>query len=105
MTPLTDAVRRKIDAVFLPESRGAVRQLLEEQCGTDLALMSDRGEEPAAFGRVRFVVLKLSGGDLRVLERELVGAHYDWRDTLMAAGFGQDIHAHLKWNPEPGRRE
>lgn len=26
-------------------------------------------------------------------------AREDWRDLLMSAGFGDDIHAHLEWVP------
>jgi hypothetical protein len=57
------------------------------------------GPDPSGFDRIRFAVLKLSAGDLVRLGQEIDGAHVDWRDTLMAAGFGQDIHAHLRWNP------
>jgi len=99
MTPLTPAVSQKIDALFPPDSRGAARQLIAERCGADLPMSSHLQREPASFDRIRFAVLKLSGGDLERLKREIDGAHYDWRDTLMAAGFGEDIHAHLKWNP------
>jgi hypothetical protein len=57
------------------------------------------GPDPSGFDRIRFAVLKLSRGDLEQLGREIDGAHHDWRDTLVAAGFGDDIHAHLRWNP------
>ena len=99
MTPITPAVSQKIDALFLPESRDAARRLLAERCGTDLPLSTHMGPDPSGFDRVRFAVVKLSRGDLERLRREIEGAHCDWRDTLMAAGFGEDIHAHLQWNP------
>jgi hypothetical protein len=101
MTPLTEAVSQKIDALFPVDGRALARKLIEEKCGTDLPLSTHMGPDPSGFDRIRFAVLKLSGGDLVRLEREIDGAHCDWRDTLMAAGFGQDIHAHLKWNPKP----
>ncbi len=46
--------------------------------------------------RIRFSVLKLFSqkGD-SIDWFELV--RLDWRDLLMAAGFGDDIHAHEKW--------
>ena len=72
---------------------------LAEQCGADLPLSAHMGPDPSGFDRICFAVLKLSGGDLERLRREIDGAHCDWRDTLMAAGFGRDIHAHLTWNP------
>jgi hypothetical protein len=98
MTPLSPAVSQRIDALFPATSRESARQMIAERCGTDLPMASPE-REAASFDRIRFAVLKLSGGDLERLKREIDGAHYDWRDTLMAAGFGEDIHAHLKWNP------
>ena len=98
MTPLTPAVSEKIDALFPPASRVAARQILAERCGADLPLTGPE-RSAASFDRIRFAVLKLSGGDLQRLRQQIDGAHHDWRDTLMAAGFGEDIHAHLKWEP------
>jgi hypothetical protein len=99
MTPLTPAVVEKIEALFPPEHREAAGQLLAERCGADLPMSDHMGPDPSGFDRVRFAVLKLSRGELRRLEGAIEGAHYDWRDILMEAGFGQDIHAHLKWRP------
>jgi len=98
MTPLTPAVSEKIDALFPPADRDAARRLITERCGTNLPMASPE-REAASFDRIRFAVIKLSGGNVERLRREIDGAHYDWRDTLMAAGFGEDIHAHLKWKP------
>jgi hypothetical protein len=99
MTPLTAAVVEKIAALFPPESRGAAGRALEERCGADLPLSSSMGPDPSGFDRIRFAVLKLSHGDLERLRREIEASNIDWRDSLMAAGFGEDIHAHLRWEP------
>jgi len=99
MTPLTPAVVQKIEALFPTESREAAGRMIAERCGADLPLSTHMGPDPSGFDRIRFAVLKLSRGDLERLQREIEGAHIDWRDTLMAAGFGEDIHAHLRWNP------
>jgi hypothetical protein len=99
MTPLTASVSQKIDALFPPESREAARRMIAERCGSDLPLSSHMGPDPSGYDRIRFAVLKLSAGDLERLRREIEDAHLDWRDTLVAAGFGDDIGAHLKWNP------
>jgi|SRR5579862_3686643 hypothetical protein len=99
MTPLSEAVCERIDTLFAPECREAARKLIEEKCGADLPLSGWMGREASGFDRIRFAVLKLSGGDLSRLEREIAAAQYDWRDTLMAAGFGEDISAHLRWKP------
>jgi hypothetical protein len=99
MTPLTAAVVQKIEALFSPESREAAGRMIAERCGADLPLSTHMARDPSGFDRIRFAVLKLSRGDLERLKQEIEGAHFDWRDTLMAAGFGEDIHAHLHWNP------
>jgi hypothetical protein len=99
MTPLTPAVVQKIEALFPPEGREAAGRMIAERCGADLPLSAHMGPDASGFDRIRFAVLKLSRGDLERLRREIEGAHCDWRDTLMAAGFGEDIHAHLQWNP------
>lgn len=50
--------------------------------------------------RVRFAALKLSKGDLRELKKAVKLAQTDWRDLLMAAGFGNDVNAHKKWSQD-----
>ena len=101
MTPLTESVCKKIDALFPPETREAARKLIAEKCGANLPLSNKMGPDASGFDRIRFAFLKLSRGDLATLEREIAAANRDWRDTLVAAGFGEDIQAHLRWNPKP----
>lgn len=101
MTPITEEVKQRIRVLF-PESRWPeVERMLEERCGTDLPLVTHLGTDPARFDRIRLAVLKLSGGSLERLGREIDEAHVDWRDTLVAAGFGDDVDAHKRWMPEP----
>jgi hypothetical protein len=52
--------------------------------------------------RFRFSALKLSGGKLDKLRQAVELAQQDWRDLLMAAGFGDDVTEHERWLP-PGR--
>jgi hypothetical protein len=100
MTPLTPAVVQKIEALFAPESREAAGRMIAERCGADLLLSTHMGPDASGFDRIRFAVLKLSRGDLERLKQEIESAHFDWRDTLMATGFGEDTHANLRWHPE-----
>jgi len=44
-------------------------------------------------------VLKLSKGSIPHLKDLTDNAKVDWRDTLMMAGFAEDVKAHLSWNP------
>ena len=99
MTPLTPAVVEKIEALFPAENREVAGRMIADQCGGNLPLYTHMGLDPSGFDRIRFAVLKLSREDLERLQREIEGANIDWRDTLMAAGFGEDIHAHLQWHP------
>jgi hypothetical protein len=47
--------------------------------------------------RIWFAVVKLSNGDRERLEHALALAKTDWRDLLMAAGFGAHVKAHKTW--------
>ncbi|NIT51444.1 MAG: hypothetical protein GWO41_01485, partial [candidate division Zixibacteria bacterium] len=55
---------------------------------------------PEGLERIRYAVLKLSGGDLAVLATAVQEANIDWRDVLVMAGFGHDPEIHLTWWPE-----
>jgi hypothetical protein len=101
MIPLSSETRRRLEVLFSLDERGAAAKLLIERCGDGLPLTSWAKED--FWDRIRFAVLKLSSGDLKKLEREVEGANCDWRDTLMAAGFGESITAHESWFP--GRDE
>ena len=60
--------------------------------------MADASE--AALERLQFAALKLSEGNLDKLDRAVALANRDWRDLLMAAGFGEDVDAHKSGTPE-----
>lgn len=97
MTPLTEAVRLRVEKLFPPDIRTEVVAVLEEKCGANLPLMA--GRSPAELDRVRIAVLKLSCGNFVRLLAAVADANVDWRDTLMAAGFGHDVRAHETWWP------
>jgi hypothetical protein len=97
MIPLSPETRRRLDALFSIEERDAAAKLLVERCGDSLPLTSSANGD--FWERIRFAVLKLSSGDFKKLQREVEGANCDWRDTLMAAGFGESVTAHKSWFP------
>lgn len=68
-----------------------------EDCGDNLPLSG--AATPVGLERIRFAVLKLSGGDLNELQRAIDLAKADWRDVLVAAGFGSDPNVHKTWWP------
>jgi len=97
-TPLTDATAQRIARMFPSSEQELVSSVLIEECGDNLTTHS------ALIERIRIAVLKLSGGDLNALQRAIDLAKMDWRDALMAAGFGTNVAAHLSWWPDPPKR-
>jgi hypothetical protein len=89
---LSQETLRRLDILFPPEDRERAKALLYEQCGNNLAYHE--------IERIRFAALKYSDGNLLLLDRAVKLAQQDWRDLLMAAGFG-DVEAHQRWEPKP----
>mgnify|MGYP001815436910 CR=1 FL=1 len=98
MIELSRATRSRIRVLFPPDEWSMVEDLLAHRCGDNLPFVEPSSTRLAE--RIRFAVLKLSQGSLTRLQREIDEAHVDWRDTLMAAGFGHDASAHRRWKPE-----
>lgn len=100
--PLSAATDERITRLFPPSERELVRSLLIAECGNDLPGLQD--EDSTAMDRFRFAVLKLSEGNLSKFDKALCLAKTDWRDLLMAAGFGESLTAHESWQPDQGHR-
>ncbi len=98
--PRGDALTPLVQAVLARRFRAADRQtiaaLLAEQCGATLPLIRD----PAHAERIQLAVLKLARGRVDALLDHLAQAQLDWRDVLVAADFGNDLQAHLRWAAE-----
>jgi len=95
---LSTETRVRLEALFRKEEQDAAAKLLVEECGDRLPLTNRAND--AFWDRVRLAVLKLSSGDLQKLKREIEAAKRDWRDTLVAAGFGHSVTAHESWFPD-----
>lgn len=83
--------------MFEESNRAEAAHLLSEDCTPQTmhsTAMTDNDIE-----RCHFAALKLSGGNLESLVNAVAMAQTDDRDLLMAAGFGDDILAHLDWLP------
>ncbi len=74
--------------------------LLEYECSDNLPLVRQWDPTPASMERLRFASLKLSEGSLEKLRSALELARRDWRDLLVAAGFGHQLDAHRRWAEE-----
>lgn len=103
MIPVSAATRRRVDALFPANHREEVMARLQEECGDNLPMVETSYEQLAE--RIRFAVLKLSGGNIQQLSNQVQEAARDWRDVLMAAGFGEDVQAHLAWEPPGADRD
>jgi hypothetical protein len=77
-----------IDLVFAPEDREQARELI------------DSAEWPREGERCQIAAIKCSDGRIDRLVSAIDQASIDYRDLLMAAGFGHDMFAHLHWTPE-----
>lgn len=53
----------------------------------------------ASLERVRIAAIRVSRGSLPGLLQAIDLGQTDFRDLLMAAGFGRDVEAHLYWWP------
>lgn len=72
--------------------------MLVDECGSNLPFLQNL--DMFGLERFRFAALKMSAGDLDRLREAISVAQQDWRDLLMAAGFGQDLTAHERWLPD-----
>ncbi len=98
MARLSPETRRRVERLFDgAEQCEEAARLLDEHCGNNLAFPTQL--DAHALERYRFAALKLSGGDLERLRQAVALARRDWRDLLMAAGFGHDIYEHERWLP------
>ena len=98
---LSPETLRRTEALFSGAARQAAVEMLVNECGDNLPL--GEGSSARQLERIRFAVLKLSKGDLEELRRAVELAQIDSRDVLVAAGFGNDIHAHAAWFPDGPR--
>jgi len=93
---LSPATREALETLFHAQTDEAA-ELLRTECSDNLPLWVDT--TPEGLERIRFAVLKLSNGDIPELRRHIKQAQVDWRDVLVAAGFGHDPAAHRGWMP------
>ncbi|HEY3328696.1 MAG TPA: hypothetical protein VGK19_01635 [Capsulimonadaceae bacterium] len=98
MIPLSPDTAERVNKLFpdLEDAR-VVAELLERECADNLPLW--HGTTPEHFERIRYAVLKLSEGDLEKLNKAIAIAKIDWRDSLVAAGFGHQVESYRWWVP------
>jgi hypothetical protein len=94
---LSDATWERLRRLFPPQQQEGAARLLADECGNNLPFCEDLG--PVGLERIRFAVLKLSGGNIEELHTAIKDAQTDWRDVLMGAGFGKSVTARESWRP------
>jgi len=99
---LSYETERRVAALFPPDLRSEVSELLIHECGNNLPFLQKLDE--FQLERFRFAVLKLSDGERGKLHQAIRLAQTDWRDLLMAAGFGENLEAHKSWFPSEAAR-
>jgi hypothetical protein len=92
--PLSPETEKRIELLFPVEEQERVRVILVDECGHNIP-----GWKMANVERVRFAALKLSEGNIHKLCGAVDLAKIDFRDVLMAAGFGE-IDSYKLWMPE-----
>ena len=95
--PLSNGTLERIEILFSEPEKTEVIQTLIEECGTNLPFCDKLTVEGSE--RFRFAVLKLSNGDILEFRRAIKIVKEDWRDTLVAAGFGHSVTIHQEWWP------
>jgi len=93
--PLSEETAAKLARAFSGDDLVEARRLLEQDCAHNVA-----GWEGAGLHRLRTAAIKMSRGSISGLVDAIVLAQTDYRDALVCAGFGHDIHAHLAWWPD-----
>jgi hypothetical protein len=89
---VTDRIDRALRKLFATSEAATARSLIEAHFGTGFPHDAARPDE-----RIAAAALKLSHGSISKLEAALRLSRLDWRDALMAAGFGDDVAAHDRW--------
>ncbi|MGB4812820.1 MAG: hypothetical protein WBP13_10145 [Methylophilaceae bacterium] len=95
MSTLSHRTEQVIVQLFSPDTRSIVCERLANECSAEA--LGCTGWLPEQMERIWFAVLKLGLNDDDDFESAIQLAKTDWRDLLMAAGFGEDLKTHNKW--------
>jgi hypothetical protein len=97
--PLSPDTKLRVVALFSPDARAEVTELLARECGKNLPGCGLYDE--FQLEQIRFAALKLSRGDLGRLRATIEQAKVDWRDVVLWAGFAWRAGAYKRWLPKP----
>jgi hypothetical protein len=86
-----------IEAACPAPGKEIVREFLSNHCAASLPGVGDSAEWMELVDRVQLAALRGSGWDMARIRANVALANVDWRDLLVAAGFGQSLSAHIAW--------
>ena len=88
-------VRRLIEQWCPPELRRRVLRLIDEDCTAAAFHIDESFVE--LLERIQMAVLRGSNWDPDCVHERIQRDSVDFRDLLMARGFGHDTQAHIRW--------
>jgi hypothetical protein len=100
MIELSEHTQQIVERLFQAKDWKRASGVLESGCGDNLPMLGKPNPDPHSMERLRFAALKLSDGEIEKLRQAIILAQQDWRDLLMAAGFGHSLDEHKKWAEE-----
>ena len=95
MSELSQNTLNLVYSLYETSEAQKVCERLDNECGTEALLCE--GWTPRQMDRIRYAVLRLATEKDMCLDSAINLAKSDWRDLLLAAGFGNDLDAHEKW--------
>lgn len=98
--PLSERTTTLIEAFFKDSFRHRIISALVNEVGDNLPFCNR--ETPERMDRIRFAVIKLIVEDWRNFDYVIREAKTEWRDLLMAAGFGYSADEHNRWYDKVG---
>jgi hypothetical protein len=96
--PLSDRTRTLISRLFSGIDGTIISDLLYRAVSANIPFCDD--STPEDMERIRFAILKMTLNSPLNLAVGIHMAQSDWRDLLMAAGFGDDTSQHMVWYAE-----
>lgn len=92
--PLTEEL---INSKCPPAIRQEVCSLLSEKCSLGLPCVDPGLEGVALIDRIQLAAIRRSEWKIGKIKKAVKFAQVDWRDLLMASGFGESLTAHKGW--------
>lgn len=97
---LTKDTELVADALFAPDQAAEIKRRLREELSDENESVFSVYDSPESRERIWLSVIRKCNGTINPWDIWFDLAKTDWRDLLMAAGFGFDASEHLRWKQE-----